>query len=371
MKPRSTGYILGILACIQFTHILDFVIMMPLGPQLMRAFSIGPAEFGMIVSAYTFSAGLFGFLGAFVMDRIDRKVALLVTYTGFIAGTLWCGVAPSHYALIAARVLAGAFGGVMGALIFSIIGDVFPESQRGKATGIVMSAFSVASVIGIPAGLFLASRFGWHVPFFMIGGFGIAVLTVAMFILPSMREHLSTDSQPAGPVEIISRTLTTPNEMWAILLNLLLVFSAFSVIPYVASFMVANVGVHESQLPWIYLAGGGLTFFSSQFIGRLSDRIGKRRTFIGVTALSMLPLLIVPSLPHLPFYIVLVPSTLFFILVSGRFVPAMAMITSAVPARHRGSFLSLVTAVQQAGSGLAAYSSGLIIKTGSDGRFLH
>ena len=369
---NNQNVLIFLLAAISFTHILDFVIMMPLGPQLMRIFDIGPSAFAWIVSSYTFSAGLFGFLGAYLLDRFDRKNALLLLYLGFLAGTLGCAFAQTHFILIVARVVAGAFGGMLAALIFSVIGDAFPESQRGRATGFVMSSFSVASVVGIPVGLWAAGHWGWHSPFLGIGCLGLIFAAIAWRVMPSMTGHFQhKTSVKLTPISLIVRTLRSPNELWAIALNFLLVFSGFSLIPYISTFLVSNVGMPEHNLSWVYLWGGALTFFSSPIIGRLSDRFGKRRMFIIVGSLALIPILALPLMPRLPMGLMLIVTTLFFILVSGRFVPAMAMITSSVTADRRGSFMSIATAVQQLGSGIGASVAGVMIVRGSGGELHH
>ena len=188
---KNEKLLLALLATVQFTNILDFVIMMPLGPQLMPALSIGPRQFGLVISAYTFSAGTTGLAAAFFLDRFNRKTALLALYLGFGLGTVACALAPTYHWLLAARVFTGAFGGVLGSLVLAIVGDAVPESRRGQAIGIVMGAFSVASVLGIPFGLFLASRFSWHLPFLVLGGLSLIVWGVTYVVMPSMNGHVS------------------------------------------------------------------------------------------------------------------------------------------------------------------------------------
>jgi len=372
MKFQRQNRLLGLLAAISFTHILDFVIMMPLGPKLIRAFGISPSFYGMIVSSYTFSAGIFGFLGAYLLDRFDRRHALLVLYTGFIAGTLACGFSPSAGALIIARIVAGGFGGMLSALIFSIIGDVFAESQRGRATGIVMSAFSVASVIGVPIGLKLADRWGWHVPFIVIAVVATGLALSIRWILPPMTGHIHSDGRGAlSPVSLAIRTLKSPNELWAIGLNFLLVVSSFSLIPYISTYLVCNVGMPETRLFLVYLMGGGATFFTAPLIGKLSDRFGKRRVFMVVAVAAIIPILLLPLMPRWPMPLMLIVTTLFFIFVSGRIIPAMAMITSSTTSDRRGSFLSIATAAQQLGSGIGASVAGAVIVQDTTGALRH
>ncbi|MDQ4141708.1 MAG: MFS transporter, partial [Bacteroidota bacterium] len=229
------GWLLFILAVVQFTHIIDFVIMMPLGPQLMRVFSINPKQFGLLVSAYTFAAAFSGFISTFFIDKFDRKNALLALYFGFIVGTFCCAIAPNYQILMLARVLAGAFGGVIGALVFSIIGDVVPEHRRGSATGKVMAAFSAASIIGIPVGLYLASLSSWHAPFYGLTALSLLVLFIAIKFLPTMRGHL-TNAVQQKPVKLVMDILTNKNLMWALFLMIMLTIAGFTVVPFISPY---------------------------------------------------------------------------------------------------------------------------------------
>ncbi|WP_375438196.1 MFS transporter [uncultured Hymenobacter sp.] len=138
---KNEKLLLALLAAVQFTNILDFVIMMPLGPQLMPALGIVPRQFGLVISAYTFSAGATGLAAAF-LDRFNRKTALLALYLGFGLGTVACALAPTYHWLVAARALTGAFGGVLGSLVLAIVGDAVPESRRGQAIGLGSPLFS-------------------------------------------------------------------------------------------------------------------------------------------------------------------------------------------------------------------------------------
>ncbi|QHL87033.1 MFS transporter [Nibribacter ruber] len=354
------SWLLFILAAIQFTHIMDFVIMMPLGPQLMRVFQISPREFGFLVSAYTFSAALSGFLSAFFIDRFDRKYALLGLYLGFTLGTLACALAPNFSFLLIARVLAGAFGGVLGALVLAIIGDSVPEERRGAATGKVMAAFSIASIGGIPIGLYLASHASWHAPFYLLTGLCVLVLILAWRMLPPMREHL-LHHLPQHPGQVMLTIFTRANCLWAFTLMVTLSLAGFTVVPFLSPYMVANVGFEEAELSYIYLFGGLATVVTSQWAGRLADKFGKKKVFMAAALFSVVPILIVTNLPQVPHWQAFVVTTLFFIVFGARFVPAMSMITSSIEPRLRGSFMSVNSSVQQLASGLAAFLSGLLI----------
>lgn len=368
---RQEKWLLFVLASIQFTHILDFVIMMPLGPQLMRVFQITPQQFGVLVSAYTISAGISGFAGSFFIDRFDRRLALLFLYIGFALGTLACALAPDYYFFLVARIFAGLFGGVMGALIFAVIGDAIPESRRGAATGKVMAAFSVASVIGVPFGLYLTTLISWHAPFILLAGMSMVVLPLVYKVLPSMRRHLVGKVKGDSPFANLQKIFSEPNLRWALSLMITLSIAGFTVIPFISTYMVANVGLKEVHLPYIYLFGGGLTYFTSPYIGRLSDRYGKTRVFIIMATLSILPVLVITHLPVTPLWMVLVITTLFFVVNGGRFVPAMAMVTSSAAPQIRGSFMSINSCTQSLGAGLASFIGGLIVTEAPDKSLQH
>lgn len=369
MTPKKEKFLLYTLATIQFTAIMDFMIMMPLGPQLMRIFEINPSQFGIIVSSYTFAAGFTGIVGAFFIDRFDRKTALLFNYIGFSIGTICCALAPSYEWLVLARIVTGLFGGVMGALVMSIVGDVIPEFRRATAMGIVMASFSVASVFGVPFGLYLANLAGWHMPFYFLGFMGLIVSCIIYKVVPSVNSHL-TKERPS-PVQVLKNVFGSTMQVRALMFMFILVLGQFSVIPYISPYLVANVGFPESNLTYMYLLGGAATIFTSPLIGRLADKYGKPKIFTIMALLSIIPLLTTTNMPHAPVWFVLICSTLFFVFISGRMVPSMALITSAVNPAHRGSFMSVNSSALQLGSGVASFLSGLVIKQSASGEILN
>jgi predicted MFS family arabinose efflux permease len=369
-KPVNERWLLLTLAAIQFTAVVDFLIIMPLGPQYMRVFRIDPGQFGLIVSAYALSAGLAGIAAGFFLDQFDRKAALLFLYAGFTVGTLFCAVAPNYPFLVAARVIAGAFGGVTGALIMAIIGDVIPEERRGAAMGMVMSSFSVASICGVPIGLVLASRLNWHVPFLGLAGLSALVLLASFFALPSLRGHLQ-QAQEQHPAARVLAVLSHSDHQIAFLFMAILTSTGFVIFPYLSTYMVANAGMTENQLPLIYLFGGLCTVFSMNWIGRWADRAGKLRVFTYMSFIATLPILTLTNLPKVPLVAAITTSTAFMICMSGRMVPAMALMTASIHARYRGGFMSINSAVQQFASGLAAYGSGQIMGQATTGEITH
>jgi len=364
------GWLLFILAAIQFTHIMDFVIMMPLGPQLMRVFEISPKEFGFIVSAYTFSAALSGFISTLFIDKFDRKNALLLLYIGFIIGTFCCAIAANYEMLLLARLVAGAFGGVIGALVFAIIGDAIPENRRGAATGKIMSAFSIASIAGVPIGLYLATRINWHAPFYLLTGLSVLVLIAAYTLLPAMKGHL-TNATKNNPLTVVGDILRNTNLLWALTLMVMLTLAGFTVVPFISPYLVANVGFAEGELAYMYLFGGLATVVTSQIAGKLADKYGKQKVFTFTAIFSIIPILLITNLTPAPHYLILLVTTTFFIGFGARFVPAVSLITSSVAPKLRGSFMSFNSSVQQLASGLSAFLSGLIIQKTSSGALLH
>jgi predicted MFS family arabinose efflux permease len=359
--------LLLLLAGIQFTHILDFVIIMPLGPRFMEVFSINPQQFGFIVSSYTFSAGIAGILGTGFVDRFDRKAILNTSYLGFVLGTYFSAMSPDYNTLLIARIVSGAFGGIIGAMVFSIIGDVIPYERRGKASGIIMSAFSFASVAGVPLGLFLASQYNsWSAPFWGLSIFSTFILILSHFIMPSIRTHLEKNEYHSA-FKVYKIILKDKNHLKAFFLITSMMFGGFSVIPFISPYMVSNVGVSEKDLSYLYFFGGGATVFTARIIGILADKYGKFKVFATVAILSTIPIYLITNLPRVPLYLALIVSTLFFILVSGRFIPALAIITSSVLPRNRGGFMSLTSSFQQIASGLASSISGIILTKNTDG----
>lgn len=370
LKLQNERLVLLLLAAIQFTTNLDFLIVLPLGPQYMRVVHISPAQFNLMVAAYAIAAGISGIAAGFFLDRFDRKTALLWLFLGFAMGTLCCALAPTYHLLVAARAIAGMFGGVTGAVILAIVGDAIPEYRRGEAMGMVMSAFSVASIFGVPLGLVLASNFNWHVPFYFIAGISVPILLAVFRCVPPLRGHLEQggDQHPAARMLAV---LMEPSHQIAFLFMMVLTCAGFTIFPTLATYMVYNVGLTEKQLPFIYLTGGICTFFSMNWVGRWADRAGKLRVFTLMSLAAAVPILALTNLPRVPLAAALATSTLLMICMSGRFVPAMAMMTATVESRYRGGFMSVNSSVQQFSCGLAAWISGGIIGQGPNQEITH
>lgn len=363
-RENMLVYVLG---AIQFVHILDFVILMPLGPMLMRTFDVTTSQFGLLVSSYTFAAGISNFLTSIVSDRFERKRMLQICFAGFLVGTLLCALAPNFYLLLGARIFAGAFGGVLNAVVFALIPDLIPPQRRGAATGVVMSSFSISSVVGVPIGLALAEWFDWHAPFVFIVAIGTIFWLLANYYIPKVNNR----TEPGSPKETIKqfvRIAIEPKHIRGFLMTSSLAFGIFMIIPFLSPSMVSNVGLAESDLKYIYLCGGAATVFSARWIGRLCDRLGSFRVFTVVGAISFIPVLLITHLGVTPIALALCVSTLFMMTGSGRFIPAMTLLSLVVDPKKRGTFMGLENAFRQLASGVASLVAGLVIYEGAGGR---
>ncbi len=353
--------LLFILACINFTHIIDFMIMMPLGPQLIKIFDISPRQFGFIVSAYGLSAGISGFLSAFFVDNYDRKKVVLFAYTGFVAGTVACAFAPTFEILILTRTIAGTFGGLIGSQVLSIVADTFEYERRATAMGFITTAFSLASVVGIPSGLYLASHFGWHSPFLVLGVLGIVVIFLISRFVPVLDKHLRNKQHKQNPFEAITNIAKNPNQLRALSLSTIIMLGHFSIIPYISPTLVSNVGYSQDNIFLIYFVGGLLTIFSAPMVGKLADRKGKYPVFVTFAILSMLPIFLITNMFSGELWIVLIIAGIFFVFSNGRLIPTQAIISNVVTPQQRGSFMAINSSVQLFAQAIATNIGGFII----------
>ena len=366
LSSTQERWLLIALAAIQFTHIVDFMVMMPLGPQLTQIFQLSDAQFGILVSAYSLAAGVAGLVASLFVDRFERQRALLVLYAGFALATLACGLAPTYGSLMAARILAGVFGGVLSAVVQTIVGDAIPFERRGQAMGTVMSSFSLATVAGVPASLWVASHWGWHMPFIVIAVASVAVWLAAWRVVPRLSGHMNGPSNSA--LQRLSAVVADANHWRAFGLSALLVLGSFSIIPYITIYTTTNLGLAQAQVPVIYLVGGVATFFTARLWGRLADRFGKVKVFRAVSVVAVLPMLALTHLTSTSFLLLVLVTTCFFVFVSGRMVPGMALLTAAPAPALRGGFMSVSGAVQSAAMGLAAWIGGMMISRSPTGQ---
>jgi predicted MFS family arabinose efflux permease len=306
-----------------------------------------------------------------IADRFGRKQAFLTLYTGFLVGTLFCGLAHSYATLLAARVLTGAFGGILSGMALTIIADVFPQERRGAATGILTSAFALASVLGVPLGIQLGVAFDWHAPFLFLAGLGALVLPLAVRALPTLKGHLHATGPHAHPLAELRVTLTHPNHLRAFALVVSMMLGGFLVIPQLATYLVRNVGVSQRDLIWVYVAGGTLTMVAAPLIGKLGDRIGKLRVYRIAAPAAAVMIVVITNLPRVPLATAVAASAVLMVANAGRMVVAMTMVLNSVEPRRRGSFMSANSSVQHFATGLGAALGGKILANAADKSLLH
>ncbi len=365
---KNEKLLLLVLAGISFTTIMDFMIMMPLGPQFKRVFDMGPEMWSTVISSYTFAAAISAFLAIFLMDAFDRRTALIFLYGGFILSTVWVGFSTTLPSLLIARSLTGIFGGVIGALVLAIVGDVIPAARRGAAVGLVMTGFSAAAAFGVPVGLYLGTKFGWQMAFFTVAGFATILFLMALKVVPSVKGHMDVAGSMARKSwNGIKSVFTDKDQLLALAFMVLIVFGQFSIIPFISPYMVANVGFEEIELTYIYLTGGALTVFTSPWVGRIADRYGKNHTFLVLMLLSLIPIYAITNMKPAPIAVVLIFSSMFFVFAAGRMIPSSALVIGTANPGHRGTFMSVRSAVVSLGQGIAAYCAGLIIYENPDG----
>jgi len=362
-KAAREWPVLLVLVGIQFGHILDFDMLLPLGPRYQSELDLSPAQFGLVVAAYALAACLSGLLAASCIDRFDRKRVLLILKAGFVLATLLCGLASSFEVLLVGRCLAGALGGVLGPVVFAILGDLIPERRRAWATGVVLSAFAVATIAGVPIALTLAQAFGTGSPFIVLAGFSTAVLVLAACVLPPLPAERRA-CRWISPWHV----LVEPTFLRAHVLMAAVILGTFLLVPYLPTFLLANVGWQESDLRWLYLWAGLATLVGNPLAGRLADRFGKVLVFRGLVLLTMLPIVLVTNGGPGLLGTSLVATTALVVCSSGQTVPALALITSCAPHASRGSFLSVNAAVQQLAMGLAALLAGGMLRQAGPGQ---
>ena len=367
LTPRRERWLLWTLAGIQFTHILDFMIMMPLGPQFIAIFGVSNAEFGLLVSSYTLAAGASGLLAATYIDRFGRKRLLLTLYGLFGVATLACGLAPDYGSLLVARIAAGVFGGVLSALTQTIVADAIPFERRGRAMGVVMTSFSISTVAGVPLGLWMAAHWNWHIPFVAIAVMVAMLALLAAWHMPRLDAHMGHPDRTSlwrGVGQILSQ----PAHWRAFAFTSAMMFTGFMVIPYITIYLQFNAGMLAHEVPWMYLLGGVGTLISARWIGRLSDRLGKVWVFQRLALAVMVPLVLTTVSAGLPVWGLFGISTALFVLMSGRMIPGMALVSATAAPHLRGTFLSLNASVQSASMGVAALISGLLVGRDAQGQ---
>ncbi|MGZ5254312.1 MAG: MFS transporter [Flavitalea sp.] len=358
-----------LLAIVQFTIVLDFMVMAPLGDILMKSMQLDTKQFAAAVSAYAFSAGASGLLAAGFADKYDRKKILLFFYAGFIIGTFICGIATNYPVLMAGRIICGLFGGVMGSISMAIVADLFAYELRGRVMGIVQMAFAVSQVAGIPFGLYLANNFGWEAPFFLIVAISIISALAIWKILQPVSKHIGSNG--VNPIIHLKNTVSNRNYLLPFATTALLSIGGYLMMPFSTPFIINNVGILQEQLPVIYVATGIGSMIMMPLIGRISDRVGKYPTFLTGSIIAMIMIWVYTHLNPVPVWQVIVVNTIMFAGIMSRMIPSTALMSAIPTMDDRGAFMSINSSLQQVAGGVASVLAGLIIYQKADGKLVH
>ena len=367
---RYQVFLVAILAFLQFTIILDFMIVSPLGAIVMPALRINPSQFGLAVSLYAFSAAFSGLMAAGFADRFDRKRLLLFFYGGFILGTVLCGVAGSYHMLLFARIVTGLFGGVVGSVVMAIITDLFALEMRGRVMGFVQTAFAASQILGLPAGIFFANLWDWHAPFLAVVVLTLPVLAVIAWKMHPVIAHLA-QPQEHSPFLHLWHTLTDRRYLTAFAVTATITTGGFMLMPFGSAYLVNNVKISLDHLPTLYLVTGLCTIFAGPIIGRVSDRIGKFPVFVFGTVLAIVMVFIWTHLGPSTLPAVIVINVLLFVAIFSRMIPSQALLSAIPPPSKRGSFNAVNSSLQQFSGGFASALAGLVVLRGADGALQH
>lgn len=378
MKPSSVAalpftpyqsFVVAMLSFLQFTVVLDFMILSPLGAVLMPSLGISAAQFGTVVSAYAFSAGISGFFAAGFADRYDRKKLLLFFYVGFLVGTLLCGMAHTYEFLLIARIITGIFGGVIGSITFAVTTDLFSYEQRGRVMGIVQSSFAAAQVLGIPIGLYLANHYGWGMPFYLIVGVGVLAGFVIAARLQPIEIHPEALSR--SPYRHLLKTVSNPRYIQGFAATALLTIGGFMIMPFASAFMVGNLGIRFDQLPIVYIITGFGSIATGLYAGRATDRFGKMRVFGIASVVNLIFLNLFCHLEITPIAWVIAINIALFASGFCRMIASSALMSVLPVPAERGAYMAVSSSIQQVSGGVAAVLSGMIVVQTATGRIEH
>ncbi len=347
------------------------MVLSPLGAFLITDWHIRPSQFGLVVSVYAWSAGVSGLISAGFADKFDRKKFLLFFYAGFLTGTVLCAIAPDYSFLLFARIITGIFGGVIGSISFAIISDLFKWEVRGRVMGFVQMAFAASQVLGLPVGLLLADRFGWHSPFWMIAGVGFVVGMVIVLYMKPIKEHLKIRSDQRHPFHHLIKTISQSQYLRAFMAMTLLATGGFMLMPFGSTFSNLNLGIQLSQLWILYGITGAFTIIFGPIIGKMSDRIGKYKIFVFGSVISSVIVLIYTHLGITPMWIIIILSVLLFVGITSRMITSSALMTAVPEPQDRGAFMSINASVQQIAGGIASWIAGLIVIQSKNGPLQH
>ena len=363
-------FVVAVLAFMQFTVVLDFMLLAPLAALVLPALQITPSQFGLVVSAYAFSAGVAGLLTAGFADRFDRKKLLLVFYAGFLGGTLLCGLAASYHGLLFARMVTGVFAGVVGSVAMAIVTDVFAVNLRGRVMGVIQTAFAASSVMGVPTALFLSNHWGWNAPFLVLSGVGAIVGAVIFAVLRPVDEHLKRRPD-RSPVHHLLKTLSNRLYLQGFASTGLLSIGGFMLLPFMSVFMVNNLQLPLDNLPLVYMITGTFSLVSGPLIGRAADAYGSFRVFAFGAAMTIIMVVIYTHLGPSPLWLLATVLVLLQIGIFSRVISASALMSTLPEPDDRGAYMSISASLQQVSGGVAAVLAGLIVAQSTTGQLLH
>lgn len=363
----SEKLLVVLLTTIQFVHILDFVVLMPLGPTLMEYYNISPIQFATLVSSYNISAGICGFFFALIADRFERKKLLITSVFLFTLGTLFCGLSNDFGSLLMARILTGCIGGILNSIVYAIVADLIPFQRRGKAMGAIMSAFSLASVLGVPIGLAISDYINFHFTFYFIACIALIVVILAINFIPNINNVVIKNSI-LNSLKSYKRIIFNKYYLYSYFLIFLMAFSTFILIPFLSPYAVKNMLIPTTSLKYMYLIGGACTVFTARFIGRLSDHFGGFKVYKIIIFLSLFPIIAYTQSGPLNVYLFLTLGSIFMMIVSGRMIPSMTLISSIPKDVDRGSFMAFTNSLRSLGSALSTFFAGFIISEQATGQ---
>lgn len=361
-EPFSSYQILviALLALLQFTIVLDFMVLAPLGDFLMKSLSMTPKGFGLVVSSYAFSAGASGILAAGFADKFDRKKLLLFFYTGFIVGTLCCALSTNYEMLLGARIVTGLFGGVIGAISMTIVTDIFAVHQRGRVMGVVQMGFAASQVLGIPIGLYLANIWGWHSSFLMIVILAIMIAITILFLMKPIDKHLALQSDKS-PFLHLWHALSNRSYQMGFIATAFMSVGGFMLMPFGSAYLINNINITQQELPMVFMFTGLASIVIMPLVGKLSDKVDKFMLFTGGSVLAIILILIYTNLGPIPLWQVVVVNMVLFMGIMSRMIPATTLTMSVPDIKDRGAFMSVNASLQQMAGGIAALSAGLIV----------
>ena len=350
----------AILALTQFTVVLDFMVMSPLGDLLMKDFKVKPDQFGIVVSSYALAAGISGFLTAGFADRFDRKRLLVFFYSGFILGTLFCGMAESYNQLVWARILTGLFGGVMSSISMAIVADIFSLEQRGRVMGFMQMGFGLSQIVGIPLSLFIADMYHWQTPFYLIVGLSVGMLLAILLALKPINAHLALKRENSAFKHLLA-TIRNRNYRIGFMATAFMSLGGYFMMPWGSAFAVNNVGISQKELPLLFMIVGISTFMIMPLIGWLADKVNKFQLFMLASLVMIGSVLVYVHLGETTLFVLIVVNIFMMGGIMARMVPSQALTTSVPEAKDRGAFMSINSSLQQMAGGVAAMIGGKIV----------